>query len=393
MSQAPMHEPIWTDTFLSDEHKTLAKMARDFARKEVAPLAEKIDKEHYFPKEIIKQMGELGFMGIMVPSQWGGAGMDTLSYVTAMEEIGVACASTSVIMSVNNSLVCAPIVRFGTDAQKDEFLPQLASAQKLGCYCLSEPGTGSDASAMKTKAVKKDGKWILNGVKNFITNGREAEVALIFAITDPDKGHRGISCFIVESKQKGYSVGKVEDKLGITGSSTTQIVLENVEVDESRMLGAEGEGFKVAMSTLDGGRIGIACQAVGIARASIEEATLYAIEREAFGRPIAELGAIQIHLADMSTKTDAARFLMRAAAKQKDSGENYSRAAAEAKLFAAEACMEVSTRGIQVLGGYGYTKDYSMERHFRDAKITEIYEGTSEIQRIVIARSLAKQMS
>ncbi len=246
---------------------------------------------------------------------------------------------------------------------------------------------------MKTKAVKKDGKWILNGVKNFITNGKQADVAIVFAITDPDKGHRGITCFIVESSQKGYSVGKVEDKLGINGSSTTQIVLENVEVDESNVLGVEGDGFKVAMATLDGGRIGIACQAVGIARAALEEATLYSMDREAFGEPISNLGAIQIHLADMSTKTDASRMLMRSAAVLKDQGQNYSRAAAEAKLFAAEACMEVTTRGIQVLGGYGYTKDYPMERHFRDAKITEIYEGTSEIQRIVIARNLVKELS
>ncbi len=392
MAQAPTHQAIWSDTFLSEEHLALAQMARDFSRKEVAPVAEKIDREHKFPREIITQLGELGFMGIMIPEKWGGAGLDTLAYVTAMEEIGVSCASTSVIMSVNNSLVCAPIYKFGNDDQKEKYLKQLAPAKKLGCYCLSEPGSGSDASAMKTKAVLKNGKWVLNGVKNFITNGKEAEVAVVFAITDPAAGHRGITCFIVESKQKGYSIGKVEDKLGIAGSSTTQIVLENVEVDESNVLGKVGEGFKVAMSTLDGGRIGIACQAVGIARASLEEAVVYATQREAFGKTIADLGAIQIHLADMSTKTDAARLLMRAAALQKDQGKDFSRAAAEAKLFASETAMEVSTRGIQVLGGYGYTKDYPMERHFRDAKITEIYEGTSEIQRIVIARSLVKSI-
>lgn len=389
----PQKKEIFSDVFLSEDHKLLAETAREFARKEIRPKAEEIDRNHRFPEEIIAQMSELGFMGIMTPAEWGGAGLDTLAYVTVMEEIGVECASTSVVMSVNNSLVCAPLEKYGTNDQKERYLRDLASGKKLGCYCLSEPGSGSDAAAMKTKAEKKNGKWVLNGVKNFITNGAQADVALVYCITDPSAGHRGITCFIVDSNLKGYSVGKVEDKLGITGSSTTQIILENVELDESQMLGAEGEGFKVAMSTLDGGRIGIACQAVGIARAALEEATQYSLEREAFGKPIADLGAIQIHLADMSTKTDAARLLMRAAAVKKDSGVRVSKEAAQAKLFAAEACMEVTTRGIQVLGGYGYTKDYPMERHFRDAKITEIYEGTSEIQRIVIARSLVKEIS
>jgi butyryl-CoA dehydrogenase len=331
-------------------------------------------------------------MGIMVPEQWGGAGLDTMSYTVALEEISVACASTSVVMSVNNSLACQPILSFGTESQKERFLKPMASGQALGCYCLSEPGSGSDAAAMKTRAVKKGKKWILNGVKNFITNGREANFAVVYAIVDPDKKHKGIGAFIVDSSLKGYSVGKVEDKLGIRGSSTTQIVLENVEVDEDCLLGNENEGFKVAMSTLDGGRIGIACQAVGIARAALEEATLYALERQAFGKPISDLGAIQEHLAKMSTGLDASRLLMRAAAQKKDNKEPYSREAATAKLFASEACMDITTRGIQVLGGYGYTRDYPMERHFRDAKITEIYEGTSEIQRIVIARSLVKEM-
>jgi butyryl-CoA dehydrogenase len=391
-SQAPTHKALWTDVFLNETHKTLAVAARDFARREIAPHARRIDDEHKFPSEIIKSMGELGFMGIMVPEQWGGAGLDTMSYTVALEEISVACASTSVVMSVNNSLACQPILSFGTESQKERFLKPMASGQALGCYCLSEPGSGSDAAAMKTRAVKKGKKWILNGVKNFITNGREANFAVVYAIVDPDKKHKGIGAFIVDSSLKGYSVGKVEDKLGIRGSSTTQIVLENVEVDEDCLLGNENEGFKVAMSTLDGGRIGIACQAVGIARAALEEATLYALERQAFGKPISDLGAIQEHLAKMSTGLDASRLLMRAAAQKKDNKEPYAREAATAKLFASEACMDITTRGIQVLGGYGYTRDYPMERHFRDAKITEIYEGTSEIQRIVIARSLVKEM-
>jgi butyryl-CoA dehydrogenase len=388
----PKRNALWSDVFLNDDHKLMAETARDFARREIEPWAEKIDREHLFPKEIIRQMAELGFMGMMVPAEWGGAGLDTLSYVSALEEISVACASTAVIMSVNNSLACAPLLKFGTDAQKEEFLKPLARGEKLGCYCLSEPGSGSDAAAMKTRAVKKGNTWVLSGVKNFITNGREADYAIVYAIIDPDKKHKGIGAFIVDSKSKGYSVGKVEEKLGISGSSTTQILLENVEVPAANMLGVENEGFKVAMATLDGGRIGIACQAVGIARAALEEATAYSMQREAFGKPISDLGAIQIHLADMATRTDAARLLMRAAAQLKDSGQPYSRQAAEAKLFASETSMEVSTRGIQVLGGYGYTKDYAMERHFRDAKITEIYEGTSEIQRIVVARNLVKEL-
>jgi alkylation response protein AidB-like acyl-CoA dehydrogenase len=393
MALNPHRKSLWSDVFLNEDHKVLALAARDFVRRELEPVAEKIDREHLFPKEIVRQMAQMGFMGIMAPPDFGGSGLDCMSYITVLEEIAVGCASTAVIMSVNNSLVCAPLEKFGTREQKEKYLKPLALGEKLGCYCLSEPGSGSDAAAMKTRAVKKGNRWILNGVKNFITNGREADVAIVYATVDPEKKHKGIVCFIVEKTMKGYSVGKVEEKLGIHGSSTTQIILENVEVPEENMLGAEGEGFKVAMSTLDGGRIGIACQAVGIARAALESATAYALEREAFGKPISELGAIQIHLADMATQTDAARLLMRAAAAKKDLGLPHGREASEAKLFASEAAMQVTTRGVQVLGGYGYTKDYPLERHFRDAKITEIYEGTSEIQRIVIARNLVKELS
>jgi butyryl-CoA dehydrogenase len=330
-------------------------------------------------------------MGLMVAPEWGGSGLDAMSYVTALEEISVACASTSVVMSVNNSLVCHPIEAFGTLEQKTQWLTDLAQGRKLGCYCLSEPGSGSDAAAMKTRAVEKDGGWVLNGVKNFITNGREADLAVVYAIVDPSRAHQGIGCFLVDLKAKGVSIGKLERKLGIRGSSTAQIIMENVWVPSSALVGEPFQGFKIAMNTLDGGRIGIAAQAVGIARAVCEEAITYTGDRQAFGKPIAHLGAIQIHLADMATETEASRLLMRAAAFKKDQGLNFSREAAQAKLFASETCMSVATRGIQVLGGYGYTQDYAMERHFRDAKITEIYEGTSEIQRIVIARSLARE--
>ncbi len=384
---------LTNDTLLSSDEAALAQVARDFARKEILPRARDIDSKHQFPKEIVAQMGAMGFLGMMVPTEYGGSGLSALAYVAVLEEVGTACASTAIIMSVNNSLACFPITAFGTEEQKQKFLPDLATGKKLGCYALSEPGSGSDAAAMKTRALKKGNKWILNGVKNFITNGREAELAIVYAIIDPDKKHKGIGAFIVESHRKGYSVGKVEDKLGICGSSTTQILLDNVEIPEENLLGSADDGFKVAMKTLDGGRIGVACQAVGIARSAVEEATLYAQERTAFGKPIAQLGMIQVHLADMATKLEASRLLVRAAASRKDRGLPYSRDAAQAKLFASEACMEITTRGIQVLGGYGYTKDYNMERHFRDAKITEIYEGTSEIQRIVIASNLSKEAS
>lgn len=384
---------LWSDAFLNEDHITIAQTLRDFVAKELHPIAAKIDREHRYPKEIIAQLAQMGFMGMMVPSEYGGAALDTMAYTVALEEIGVACASTCVIMSVNNSLVCHPIEKYGTHEQKERFLNPLAMGEKLGCYCLSEPGNGSDAAALKTRAVKKGNKWILNGVKNWITNGREADVAIVYAVIDPDKKHKGIGAFLVERTAKGYSVGKVEDKLGILGTSTTQIILENVEVDESQLLGSEEDGFKIAMNTLDGGRIGISAQAVGIARAALEEATEYSLERESFGKPIAKLGAIQHHLSEMASKTDAARFLMRAAAQKKDAGLPYTKEAAIAKLFASETAMDVATRGIQVLGGYGYTKEYPLERHFRDAKITEIYEGTSEIQRLVIAANVCKEVS
>jgi butyryl-CoA dehydrogenase len=386
-------QSLWSDVFLSPEHIEIAHMARDFAQKEIVPLAESIDKKHKIPTELISKIAGMGFLGMNVDAEWGAPALDTLSYVTALEEISVACASCAVLMSVNNSLVCNPLQKFGSDVQKKKYLSKVSSGEWIGCYCLSEPGSGSDSAAMKTRAVKKGNKWIVNGVKNFITNGSEAKLAVVYTNTAPELKHKGITAFFIESSAPGYTIAKLEEKLGIRGSSTAQIVFENVELADEQLIGKEGEGFKIAMNTLDGGRIGIAMQAVGIARACLEEAAKYALEREAFGKPIAHLQSIQNYIADMSVKIDAARLLIRAAAKKKDLGQPFGREAAEAKLFASESCMEIATKGIQILGGYGYTTDYPMERHFRDAKITEIYEGTSEIQRLVIARDIFKSIS
>lgn len=383
---------IWSDVFLSPEHIEIAHMARDFAQKEVAPLAAKIDTEHKIPADLIQKMSALGFLGMGVDPEWGGSGLDSLSYVSALEEISVACASSSVLMSVNNSLVCNPLQKFGTQEQKEKYLKKLATGEWIGCYCLSEPGAGSDAASMKTRAVKSGDTWKVNGVKNFITNGGDANLAIVYTNSAPELKHKGITAFLIEKETTGYVVAKLEEKLGIRGSSTAQIIFENVALKEASILGKEGEGFKIAMNTLDGGRIGIAAQAIGIARACLEEAAQYATEREAFGKPISNLQTIQNYIADMSVKINAARLLTRAAALKKDSTGNCTWEAAEAKLFASEMCMEVAVKGIQILGGYGYTTDYPMERHFRDAKITEIYEGTSEIQRLVIARNVFKAL-
>ena len=372
---------------LSDHHKMILETARDFARKQIEPLAADLDKTGRFPKEIIAQLGEMGFMGMMVPEGFGGAGMDAMSYAIAMEVISAACASTGVIMSVNNSLVCQPLLDWGNDEQKKKFLTPLAQGKKLGCFALSEPGNGSDAAALKTTAVLQGDHYILNGTKNWITNGLEADTALIFATLDKAKGSKSVAVFIVEKGTPGFSPGKVEEKLGIHASSTTQLILDNVKIPVSQRLGDEGAGFKIAMSTLDGGRIGIASQAVGIAYAALEAAKKFAREREAFGAPIGKLQGIQWHIADMATKVDAARLLTWRAAQKKDTGERFTREAAMAKLFASEAATWVANKGLQVHGGYGYVRDYPAERHYRDAKITEIYEGTSEIQRIVIGRT------
>jgi butyryl-CoA dehydrogenase len=375
---------------LTDEQKMILETARDFANGVVKPKAKEIDQTGQFPADTVKKLAELGFMGMMVPSEYGGAGLDAISYVIAMEEISAACASTGVIMSVNNSLVCDPLLKFGNEEQKKEYLTPLAQGGKLGCFALSEPNAGSDAARQQTTAVQEGDSFILNGTKNFITNGKEANIALVFAMTDKAKGHKGISAFIVPTDVKGFTVSRLEHKLGIRASSTAQIMLEDVRLTKKNLLGGVGDGFKVAMSTLDGGRIGIASQALGIARAAMEESIEFAKQREAFGQLIHNFEAIQWMVADMATRLDSARLLTLRAAYLKDKKTRFTKEAAMAKLFAAETAMWITTKAIQIHGGYGYTTDYPVERHFRDAKITEIYEGTSEIQRLVIAANMFK---
>lgn len=379
------------DFELNEEQRLVRAAAKDFANKEVAPLARKIDHEHYFPKELIPRLSELGFLGVFVPEEYGGAALDYVSYGIVIEELARVCASTSVIVSAHNSLCIWPLLTFGSEEQKKRYLPKLASGQWLGCFALSEPSTGSDAAA-QTCMAKKEGKvWKVNGVKNWITNAPEADVCILFTMEDPAAKHKGITAFVVDLKTtKGVSIGKHEDKLGICGSPTASITFENVELGEEQVLGAPGKGFKVAMSTLDGGRIGIASQAVGIARAALEDSVKYAGERKAFGKLIGEHQSIQNHLADMSCAIDAARLLALSASRRKDAGIPYTRAAAQAKLFASEMAVDCALKGIQIHGGYGYVKEFNVERYLRDAKITEIYEGTSEIQRLVIASQLLK---
>ncbi len=376
---------------LTDEQKMIQETARDFANGVVRPKAKDIDQTGQYPADTVKKLAELGFMGMMIPSEYGGAGFDAISYVIAMEEIAAACASTAVIMSVNNSLVCDPLMKFGNEEQKKEYLTPLAKGEKLGCFALSEPNAGSDAARQQTTAVQDGDNFILNGTKNFITNGKEANIAIIFAMTDKAKGHKGISAFIVPTDVKGFTISRLEHKLGIRASSTAQIMLEDMKLSKKNLLGNVGDGFKVAMSTLDGGRIGIAAQALGIARAAMEESVEFAKQREAFGQLIHNFEAIQWMVADMATRLDAARLLTLRAAYLKDKKTRFTKEAAMAKVFAAEAAMWITTKAIQIHGGYGYTTDYPVERHFRDAKITEIYEGTSEIQRLVIAANMFKE--
>jgi butyryl-CoA dehydrogenase len=370
---------------VDDSKKMLIEQVRSFAQSEIAPKAKELDETGKFPTEIVKKLGDMGLMGMFVPEQWGGAGMDTVSYAMAMEEVASACASTAVVMSVNNSLVCWPILQYGTDEQKKKFLTPLARGEKLGCFALSEPGHGSDPAGLKLQATAVPGGYKLKGTKNWITNGKEADLAVVFATTDRTLGHKGICAFVVDTKSPGFQVAKLEDKLGITASSTAQLFFDDVFVPEEGMLGKAGMGLKIALSTLDGGRIGIASQALGIARCAFDASKKFASEREQFGAPISKLQAIQFFIADMATRLQSARLLTWHAAKCKDLGLKYSKEAAMAKLSASEAAMWIATKAIQVHGGYGYTKEYVVERNFRDAKITEIYEGTSEIQRIVIA--------
>jgi butyryl-CoA dehydrogenase len=376
---------------LTEEQQMLQKMARDFAQNEVLPRAAEIDKSHRHPQELVKRMAELGLMGVAVPDEYGGSGMDNVSYALAMEEISRACASTGVIMSVNNSLVCDPILRFGTEAQKREFLAPLASGKKLGCFALSEPEAGSDSAAQTTTATPDGDTWVLQGTKNWITNGPVADVMVLFAMTDKSKGHRGISSFIVPMNTPGVRCGEPDDKLGIRGSKSSQVFLDDARLPASALLGEVGQGFKVAMSTLDGGRIGIAAQALGIARACLEDALDYALQRKTMGQAIIHHQAIAFKLADMATEVDAARLLTLRAAWLKDSDQPYGKAAAMAKLYASDVANRAAREAIQIFGGNGYVTEFPVERHFRDAKITEIYEGTSEIQRLVIANYLVKE--
>lgn len=375
---------------LNEEHKYIQQTARDFAQNEIAPSSVERDINAEFPADIVKKLGELGFMGMMVSPEWGGSGLDTISYVIAMEEISKVDASVGVIMSVNNSLVCFGIEKYGNDFQKEKYLKPLASGEKLGAFCLSEPEAGSDATEQKTTADLDGDYYVLNGMKNWITNGTKADYYLIQAMTDKSKGYKGISTFIVEKTFEGFEVGKKEDKLGIRSSDTCSIGLNNVRVPKENLLGEPGMGFKIAMDTLNGGRIGIAAQALGIAQASLEAAAKYSIERKAFDAPISNLQAIQFKLAEMATNIEAARLLIWKAASLKDEKQKYIKEAAQAKLFASKVAVQSALEAIQIHGGYGYVREYLVERFLRDAKITEIYEGTSEIQKIVIAREVLK---
>jgi butyryl-CoA dehydrogenase len=373
---------------LTDEQKMIQALARDFAEKEVRPIAEEIDREARFPRETVRRMGELGLMGIAVPEAWGGSGSDTVAYAVALEEVSRACASHGVVMSVNNSLYCDPVAKYGTDEQKERFLTPFASGEKIGCFSLTEPEAGSDATNQITVARRDGDAYLLDGRKIFVSSGREAAVALVFAQTDRTKGPRGISAFLVEKGTPGFIVVKTEDKLGIRASDTAEFLFEGCRVPASSRLGEEGQGFKIAMTTIDGGRIGIGAQAVGIAVAAYEASVVYARERKSFGVPIGQHQMVQWMLADMATGIEAARLLTLRAAWLKDRGEPFGPEAAMAKLFASETAMRVATDAVQVHGGYGFIKEYQVERHFRDAKITQIYEGTSQIQKLVIARHL-----
>ena len=376
------------DFELAEEQQMVRETTRAFVEREVKPVASRLDREAIYPSELVKRLSELGLMGILVPQEFGGSGMDLLSCVVAMEEVSKAWASLAVAMSVQNSLVCAPIARFGSAAQKKKYLPSLARGERLGCYALTEPGSGSDAGSIQTRAKRVGDDFVLTGNKIFTTNGNRADLAIVYAVTDLAKGKKGISAFIVEKNSPGFVVGKLEDKLGLRSSDTASLLFEDCRVPGENLLGTEGEGFAIALATLDGGRIGIAAQALGIAQGCLEESVPYAQQRRQFGRAIAEFEAIQWMLADMATEIDAARLLTYRAAWLAEQGRTFTKEAAMAKLFASEAANRAAYKAIQIFGGYGYTKEFAVERFFRDARITTIYEGTSEIQRLVIARRL-----
>ena len=375
---------------LSEEHKMIRDAARDFAQNELLPGVIERDENQAFPHEQIKKMGELGFMGMMVSPEYGGGGMDTVSYVLAMEEISKIDASASVVMSVNNSLVCWGLEKFGNEEQKQKYLKPLATGEIIGAFCLSEPEAGSDATSQKTTAKDMGDHYLLNGTKNWITNGNNASVYLVIAQTDVEKGHRGINALIIEKGMDGFVVGPKENKLGIRGSDTHSLMFTDVKVPKENRIGEDGFGFKFAMKTLSGGRIGIAAQALGVASGALELALQYSKERKSFGKPICEHQAIAFKLADMATEIEASRLLCLRAAWRKDMGLDFSESSAMAKLFSAEKAMRITTEAVQIHGGYGFVKEYHVERLMRDAKITQIYEGTSEIQKIVISRSILK---
>lgn len=375
---------------LTEEQLAVRDAARDFAQKELLPGVIERDNKQEFPAQQVKMMGELGFMGMMVSPEYNGGGMDSVSYVLAMEEISKVDASASVCMSVNNSLVCWGLEKYGTEEQKQKYLTKLATGEKIGAFCLSEPEAGSDATSQRTTAEDKGDHYLINGTKNWITNGNSASIYLVIAQTDPEKKHKGINAFIVEKGMEGFTVGRKEDKLGIRGSDTHSLMFQDVKVPKENRIGEDGFGFSFAMSTLNGGRIGIASQALGIASGALELSIKYAKERKAFGTEIANHQAIQFKLADMATKIDAARLLCFQAAQIKDEGGDYAHASAMAKLFASEVAMNAAVEAVQIHGGYGFVKEFHVERLMRDAKITQIYEGTSEIQKMVISRGLLK---
>lgn len=375
---------------LTEEQEMVRNSMRSFAQERLAPFAAEWDRSHTFPREALKELAELGAMGMVVPEQWGGAGMDYMSLVLALEEIAAGDGATSTIVSVQNSLACGIPNRYGNDVQKERWLKPLARGEMLGCFCLTEPHVGSDASAIRSTAVKDGDDWVINGVKQFITNGKYADVAIVFAVTDRTAGKKGISCFLVPADTPGYSVARIEEKMGQKASDTAQLLFEDCRVPADALLGKEGEGYKIALSNLEAGRIGIAAQCLGMARAALEAAVKYAHERETFGKPIFEHQAVNFRLADMATRLEAARQLVWHAASLKDAGRACLKEASMAKLFASEMAESVCSDAIQVHGGYGYVSDFPVERIYRDVRVCQIYEGASDIQRLVIGRALAE---
>jgi alkylation response protein AidB-like acyl-CoA dehydrogenase len=375
---------------LTDEHRMLREVARDFARTRLAPFAAERDREEKFPAGEVAELGKLGFMGMLVPEEYGGAGADHVSYSLVMEEIAAGEGAVATILSVQNSVGCMPVLQYGSEEQKRRFLEPMATGEMLACFCLTEPQAGSDAAAIKTQARRQGNRWVLSGTKQFISSGKHAQIAIVFAVTDPEQGKRGISAFLVPTDSLGFRVARVEHKLGQRASDTAQLVFDDIQLTPDLMLGAEGDGYRIALSNLEGGRIGIAAQSVGMARAAYQAALAYAREREAFGKPIIEQQAVAFRLADMATQIAAARGLVLDAAERRDAGEPCIKEASMAKLFASEMAERVASDAIQIHGGYGYVADFPVERIYRDVRVCQIYEGTSDIQRLVIAREIAK---